>query len=69
MGIAAGSEGGLNALAAGRSTEAEIDRILEGPFRQTILPVRPSDWNHAMRMQLNNGSSHHHQQPTYKKQT
>jgi hypothetical protein len=30
------SEGGLNALAAGRSTEAEIDRILKGACRQAF---------------------------------
>ena len=35
--------------------------------RQAILPAGPSDWNHAMRMQLNSGSPHHHTQTRNKK--
>jgi hypothetical protein len=44
------------------------DRILEQTFPASDPPVGPSDWTHAMRMQLKNGSSHHHQQPTYKQE-
>ena len=37
--------------AEGRPTEAEIG-FSKRPSQQAILPAGPSDWNHAMRMQL-----------------
>ena len=43
--------------AEGRPTEAETIGFSKRPSQQAILLAGPSDWNHAMRMQLNSGSS------------